>query len=158
MTTITSYEQHLRLIDEWALAIGRFIMTFSECEWFTHKIIEIAGTTEEQSKLQEYETEKRARIAEAIALRNLDQRESVLRTFQEFHSINGKRKLLAHNTPAVDVYVGASNDIREFRLGLCSFRNSQQTVDLTTVRTLTRKALETAGELLAMSQTLSGRQ
>lgn len=152
-TTVTSLEQYFALMDEWATEIGRFMMAFAECEWYTFQLITLAGTAEEQHSLNKLGVQDRADLARECALRSLQEHPDIARAFEQFATLNGRRKLIAHSTPMTQVY--ANGKTLKFSVEMRSARRSERSIALTELRALTRKARENAGELCSMMQALS---
>lgn len=155
MTEVTSLNHYIELQDKWALSIGRFMMVFAECEFYTFLIVEKNGTPAERKRVKQMEVKERAKCACECVLRHSPTKTTrVLRVFRTFESLNGMRKLIAHNTPMVHVYMNDAGD-SSFRVEMRSARNVKKTISLKQADNLTTKARKNAGDLLDLLQGIS---
>jgi hypothetical protein len=98
---------HEKLIDEWALAIGRFMVVFSSCEYWTYLFVETFGSKRLRESTKDLLLSARAPLAKSLVLDiglSPQMTERVDKAFSQLRSLAVTRNLVAHNGPMVHVY------------------------------------------------------
>ena len=97
------------------------------------------------------EIEKRMQSAQDGALRCLgkekEEEDRINKVFDQLRSLNGERKLIAHNTPMCHVYKRGVDEKVEFRLEMRSARNLEKSMTLQQIRKATENAKKNAEKL-----------
>lgn len=111
-TSVKDWDAHM---DEWALPVGRFMVSFTNLEFWTNLCIQVFGSFELRGACLELALEQRVKIAESLALKHAstdDQRQRVTALFVEVRRLAGQRNLVAHNPPMAHVYMSDQGDVR----------------------------------------------
>ena len=143
---ITEYN---RLIDEWALAIGRFLITFTDREYYIHLYLGALGSAELRSKSAHLNLAPRARVARKLILgRHLTDeiRKRVEVAFNTLTRLARTRNLIAHNGPMVHVYQN-SDGAFEIRHELRSARDPTKDITIPELEKLHAEAHDLNEEL-----------
>lgn len=130
--------------DEWALAIGRFIVAFASCEYWTYLYIRTYGSAREREEVDDQKLWKRLSVMEGVLLRlrlKPEIQERVDKTLKGFRAYTDSRNILAHNAPMVHIYVHEKTGEMQVRHELRSEKDLSKDV---TVEQLEREAAELA--------------
>ena len=123
-----SVEAWDKYTDEWALAIGRFIVAFAACEWWTHDLIQAFGTRHVADVCDDFQLGTRIGMAEAV-IRDLGlPKELQARAddaFKKLRDLVGPRNLVAHNPPMIVVSFD-DKGARQVGQDIVSIRNARK--------------------------------
>jgi len=112
--------------DEWALAIGRFLVSFTGCEYWTYQYIETFGSRTLREAVADLGLNSRSRVAHALLV-NLELVEHIQtrvdNAFVELKRLSEARNLVAHNGPMIHIYRNLETEEHEIRHELRSVRN-----------------------------------
>jgi hypothetical protein len=141
--------EHQKLMDEWALAIGRFMVQFSECEYFTYQYIYTFGGTKLREEVTYWNLEDRTKKArevvlaigliEAVEKRVIDACSKVL-------SLATTRNLVAHNGPMLHVYTNDEGKLL-LEIELRSQKDDSKSITIKRLDELTEQTRELVLEL-----------
>src|ERR1035441_310277 len=99
--------EHAHHMDEWALAIGRFLVAFTSCEFWTYQFIRTFGSQALRDAVADKSLRPRAAVAQAlvsdIGLKP-EVQARVDKVFAKLNELAAPRNLVAHNSPLVHVY------------------------------------------------------
>ena len=98
---------HEKLMDEWALAIGRFMVVFSSCEYWTHLFVETFGSKRLRDSTRDLMLRARAPLAKSLVLDiglTPEMTARVEKAFNNLGSLATTRNLVAHNGPMMHAY------------------------------------------------------
>lgn len=98
---------HAELMDEWALAIGRFLVSFTACEYWTYQYVRTFGSPALHDAVADLNLNPRAAIAHALVtdiglIAPVQSRVDV--AFAKLAELARPRNLVAHNGPLVNIY------------------------------------------------------
>lgn len=98
---------HQSLMDEWALAIGRFMVQFTECEYWTYQFIYTFGGAKLREDVANWNLEGRMKTAKEIVLaigliESVEKR--IVDVWSQVMHFAQTRNLVAHNGPMLHVY------------------------------------------------------
>jgi hypothetical protein len=136
-------------MDEWALAIGRFLVAFTSCEYWTYMFIRTYGSENLRDSVVDLMLKPRAAIAHALItdIGLLDQvQQRVDQAFSELNRLATPRNLVAHNSPMVHVYQDDKGGLF-VRHELRSARDESKDITVERLNELTAKARELDEEL-----------
>jgi hypothetical protein len=122
-----------RIRDGWALAIGRFLVAFAGCEFWTYVLIRNHGSKDEAAAVDDQPLWKRLSVLEAVFLRLRlvpEIRERAANAVAGIRKHTGTRNILAHNAPMVHVYRNEADGAMEIRHELRSARDSSKGVSV----------------------------
>lgn len=94
--------------DGWALAIGRFIVAFAGCEYWTYLFVRTYGTAAEREAINKQLLRERLTVLGKVVLRmhlTPEMQQQVNAATKRFRRLVPTRNILAHNAPMVRVYV-----------------------------------------------------
>lgn len=134
----------LRVRDEWALAIGRFIVGFAGCEYWTYLFIRNFGSEKQREDADRQPLWKRISVAHELLLGlglKTNVREQVDSAFARFRKLTTTRNVLAHNAPMVHVFLHEETGEMQVRHDLRSARDPSREV---TIKQLDAEATEAA--------------
>ena len=100
-------DQHQKLMDEWALAIGRFMVQFTSCEYWTYLFVETFGSKRLRAATGDLLLGARAPLAESLMLDIglvPDVHDRVGAAFSKLKGLAKTRNLVAHNGPLLHAY------------------------------------------------------
>ncbi|WP_336900807.1 hypothetical protein [Rhodoferax sp.] len=101
-------------LDEWALAIGRFLVAFSSCEYWTYQFIRTYGSENLRESISDLQLKARAAIAHALVTDiglTSEAQKRVDQAFAELSRLAKPRNLVAHNCPLVQLYKDERGEI-----------------------------------------------
>jgi hypothetical protein len=140
---------HQHVMDEWALAIGRFIVQFSECEYWTYAFIYTFGGAELRGEVAYWNLEDRTKkvkelvlaigLVEAIEKRFVDAWAKVMH-------LAVTRNLVAHNGPMLHVYSDKDGKLA-VHVELRSQKDDTRSITIKRLDELTEQARELVFEL-----------
>jgi hypothetical protein len=143
-------EDFNRLQDEWALAIGRFFVTFTSCEYWTYLFIETFGSARLREAVGPMNLSARTDLAQAL-LSDLELVDGIQArvdaAFASLRRLAGQRNVLAHNGPMAHVYRNDDSGELVVRHELRSARDPNKQVDLEDLRRLQAEAATLDEEL-----------
>lgn len=119
--------------DEWALAIGRFLVAFTGCEYWTYQYIETFSSKTLREAVTDLGLKPRSKLAYAILLdlglvKNIQDR--VEKAFAELERLSEARNLVAHNGPMIHVYKNLETKVYEIRHELRSAKNAKKEITI----------------------------
>lgn len=131
-----------RVRDEWALVIGRFMVAFASCEYWTYLYIYTFGSARLRDAVGDMQLSARTDIAHAllsdIGLTN-EMQERVDRAIARIRDLAKTRNMVAHNSPMVHVYKAEKGNKLEVRHELRSARDPGKDI---TIAALERRYVE----------------
>jgi len=140
---VTEMSDHM---DKWALAIGRFLVAFTSCEYWTYLFIRTYGSECLREATSDLHLKSRAAIAQAlvtdIGLTDEAQKR-VDKAFADLSRLAKPRNLVAHNSPLVQIYKD-EQDMLLVRHELRSARDESKgiTIELLAALTAECRALD----------------
>lgn len=99
--------EHQKLMDEWALAIGRFMVAFTACEFWTYLFVETFGSKRLRDATGDLMLGARAPLAESLVLDiglTPEVHAKVEAAFSRLKGLAKTRNLVAHNGPLLHAY------------------------------------------------------
>lgn len=133
---------HQELMDEWALAIGRFMVRFTSCEYWTYQFIRTFGSDRLREAAGELMLGARAPMAQALVLDIglvPDVHKRVEAAFSKLESLAKTRNLVAHNGPLIHVYLDKDDKV-ELMIELRSARDDSKSITIERLDELTDEA------------------
>lgn len=137
-----------RLVDEsrdqWALAIGRFLVAFTSCEYWTYLYVGTFGSEALREAVSSQNLGPRAAIARALVLDLRLEPDILARVelaFDRLSSLAAPRNLVAHNPPLFHIYSDDRGNV-EIRHELRSAKDPAKDVSIARLAELTEKALD----------------
>ncbi|OIT10472.1 hypothetical protein BL243_24395 [Ralstonia solanacearum] len=130
--------------DQWALAIGRFLVAFTSCEYWTYLYAGTFGSDALREAVSSQNLGPRAAIARALVLDlrlEPDIRARVEMAFDRLSSLATPRNLVAHNPPLFHMYSDDRGNVviqRELR----SAKDPAKDVSIARLAELTENALQ----------------
>lgn len=94
-------------MDEWAHAIGRFMVVFSSCEYWTYLFVETFGSKRLRESTKDLMLKARAPLAKSLVLDiglTPEMHKRVETAFSDLRSLAVTRNLVAHNGPMIHAY------------------------------------------------------
>ncbi len=107
-----------KLRDEWALAIGRFLVAFTSCEYWTYLYIGTFGSERLREAVTDMNLGRRIEIAHALVTDlglNEAPQARVDAAFEKLRKLSRPRNVVAHNGPMVRVYSNPETGALELR-------------------------------------------
>ena len=143
-------EELNRLRDGWALAIGRFLVAFTSCEYWTYLYIKTFDLERMHEAASSLNIKPRADIARALVF-NLAltdaMHDQVDAAFRKLAELSTQRNLIAHNGPMVHVYRDDDTGKLEVRHELRSARDPARGITIAELEGLYTEANELDQEL-----------
>lgn len=143
-------EELNKLRDGWALAIGRFLIAFTSCEYWTYLYIRTFGSERMREATSDLNIRPRADIALAplsdLKLTNSMQ-QRVDAVFKKLEGLSAKRNLIAHNGPMVHVYRDEKTGKHDVRHELRSARDPIKSITIADLEKLYTEANELDEEM-----------
>ncbi len=143
------YPEHQKKLDEWALAIGRFMVQFTSCEYWTYQYIKTFGSNRLRIATGDLMLKPRAQIAESLALEIglvPEMQERVQAAFKNLSKLATSRNLVAHNGPMMHVYANAEGELL-LEIELRSVKKDEQQLTIEQLNQLTAEARSLDEEL-----------
>jgi len=140
----TTMEEIEAVRDSWALAIGRFIVAFAGCEYWTYQFVWTYGNAAEKEAIGNQLLSKRLAVVERVILRmrlKAEVQERADATIARLRKLTTTRNLLAHNAPMVHVYRNEDTGALEVRHEL---RNATDLSSGATAEQIEKEAAEAA--------------
>lgn len=145
-----SLEEFNALQDKWALAIGRFLVAFTSCEYWTYLYIRTFGSARLREAVGDMNLAPRANLAHAL-VSDLELTEEMQRrvdvAFNKLDQLARRRNVVAHNGPMPHVYRNEVSGKLEIRHELRSARDAAKQVTIEELQRLQAEALELDEEL-----------
>lgn len=94
-------------VNQWALAIGQFLVAFTGCEYWTYAYVRTFGSEALHDAVANQNLAPRAAVARALVGDlglKLDIQKRVDAAFQELSDLAKPRNLVAHNPPMFHIY------------------------------------------------------
>lgn len=138
----TTVEELQRVRDGWALAIGRFMVAFAGCEYWTYQYIWTYGSAAESDVVGRQGLSQRLAVVKRVLLRmglKPEVQKRVTSVLQRLRKLTATRNVLAHNAPMVHVYRHEQTGAMEVRHEL---RNATDPSRGVTVAQLENEAAE----------------
>lgn len=145
-----SVEELDKVRDGWALAIGRFLVAFTSCEFWTYLYIQTFGSTRMREAVSDLSLAARSKIALALVsgIELTDEMQTRVNTaFSELDRLAKRRNLVAHNGPMVHVYRHTESGALEVRHELRSARDETKDMTIPELERLHVEASELDQEL-----------
>jgi hypothetical protein len=143
-------EELNKLRDGWALAIGRFLIAFTSCEYWTYLYIRTFGSERMREATSDLNIRPRADIALAL-LSDLKLTNSMQHrvdaAFKKLEGLSVKRNLIAHNSPMVHVYRDEKTGKPDVRHELRSARDPIKSITIAELEKLYTEANELDEEM-----------
>lgn len=102
-----SLEEHKKQLDDWSLAIGRLLVAFTSCEFWTYLYVKTFGSNRQYKDATRMNLRPRTKLARKV-VSNIDLvkhvQERVDAAFNKLSILARSRNLIAHNGPMVHVY------------------------------------------------------
>lgn len=137
------------ITDQWAIAIGRFLVAFNACEYWTYQYARTFGSQALRDAIADQGLPPRIAIARAllIDLGLIEPMQArVDRAFDSLARLAKTRNLVAHNAPVLNVYRSTEGRL-EMRFELQSARDPNKEVTQDHLATLAQEAWELDQEL-----------
>ncbi len=153
-TSVKDWDANL---DEWALPVGRFMVSFSNLEFWTNLLIQVFGSFELRGACLDLGLEQRVKIAESLAIKRAatdGQRKRVTSLFVEVRRLAGQRNLVAHNPPMAHVYMNDKGDVRVAK-ELRSMRKHERHVTKRELAALHKAAIAAGSDMHELLKELS---
>jgi hypothetical protein len=143
-------EELNKLRDGWALAIGRFLVVFTSCEYWTYLYIRTFGSERMREATSDLNISSRSDIAHAL-LSDLGltdpMQNRVDAAFKKLSGLSKHRNLIAHNGPMLHVYRDEKTGKYEVRHELRSARDLTKSITIAELEKLYSEANELDDEL-----------
>lgn len=139
--TIPSTE-HQEVLDKWALAIGRFMVHFTGCEYWTYQYIKTFGSDRLRETAGELMLSARGPMAKALVLDIglvPDIHTRVEAAFSKLDELAKSRNLVAHNGPLIHAYLDKSDEL-DLMIELRSARDESKSISIQRLDELTDEA------------------
>lgn len=138
------------LQDKWALAIGRFLVAFTSCEYWTYLYIYTFGSARLREAVGDMNLAPRANLAHALVsdlelIEEVQQR--VDAAFSELERLARRRNIVAHNGPMTHAYRDKVSGKLEIQFELRSAKDPAKQVTIEELKRLQAEALELDEEL-----------
>ncbi|TDP73115.1 hypothetical protein [Roseateles toxinivorans] len=134
--------EHQKLMDEWALAIGRFMVAFTSCEYWTYLFVETFGSKRLRDATGDLMLGARAPLAKSLVLDiGLidDVHKRVEDAFSRLKGLAGTRNLVAHNGPLLHAYRDQDGKLL-LLIELRSARDEEKSITIKRLDELTAEA------------------
>lgn len=159
-----SDEEWERLTDQWAIAIGRFLVAFARCEHWTNYLIALLHSAPLQDAVVTLNISPRIDIALALIESSRFDPKLVVRAtkaFADLRKLSGPRNLVAHNPPIISVSITPSGQ-HVGRHVLQSARDPSKNIEIPELERHTRAARDLGQEIteiyILMREELGARQ
>lgn len=122
--------------------MGRFILAFASCEYWTYRYIRTYGSSREREDVDDQKLWKRLSVMEGVLLRlrlKPETQERLDQTLKGIRACTDSRNILAHNAPMVHLYVHEDTGETEVRHELRSAKDPSKGI---TVAQLEKEAAE----------------
>jgi hypothetical protein len=139
-----------KLLDGWALAIGRFLVVFTSCEYWTYLYIRTFGSERVREAAGGMNLGPRAELAHALVSDiglNEETQKRVDAAFDTLKRLATKRNLVAHNGPMVQIYKNATSGALEIRHELRSAKDPAKDITIEELERLHGDAVKLDEEL-----------
>jgi len=134
--------EHQKLMDEWALAIGRFMVRFNNCEYWTYQYVKTFGSDRLREAAGELMLGARVPMAQALVLDIglvPDVHKRIEAAFSKLDGLAKMRNLVAHNGPLIHVY-REKDDKMKLMIELRSARDDSKSITIKRLDELTAEA------------------
>lgn len=145
------YTKHQEMMDEWALAIGRVMVQFTSCEYWTYQYIKTFGSDRLSRATSDLMLNSRAPVAESLVLEIglvPEMRNRVQAAFKKLKGLASSRNLVAHNGPMMHVYTNAEGQLL-LQIELRSSKDEEKQITIERLNQLSAEA-RTLDEELAL--------
>ena len=137
--------------DDWALAIGRFIMAFAGLEDLTWRYVRTFGSPRVAKATERSQLAPRAKLALALVLDRgvsggLEER--LRAAFDEISSLAGERNIVAHNGLNFEIYL--TDDDQQVKVVACLQSPGGKEVKYVDLEHLTARAKHVSIQLIKM--------
>lgn len=137
--------EYEKLMDEWALAIGRFMVVFTACEFWTYHFIYTFGSARMREAVGDMMLNGRAPLAEAVTLDIglvPDTEKRVKDAFSKLKGLAVTRNLVAHNGPLLHPMRHRETGELFLSVELRSARDYDKSITVKQLADLTKQARE----------------
>jgi hypothetical protein len=129
-------------MDEWALAIGRFLLAFTACEGWTYLFVKTFGSEALREAVADQLLKPRIAVARAVLIDygiNEAMQARVDAAFSKIEKLSGPRNIVAHNGLMFNVYEDGQGRV-DIRHELVSQRDPTKDITVERLRQLTVEA------------------
>lgn len=136
--------EHAHHMDEWALSIGRFLVAFTSCEFWTYQFIRTFGSQALHDAVADQSLKPRTAIAQALISDiglTPEVQVRVDEAFVKLRQLVASRNLVAHNPPLVHVYTDKNGNVF-VRHELRSAKDESKDIGMERLVMLTKEARE----------------
>lgn len=131
-----------KLMDQWAFAIGGFMVQFTSCEYWTYQYIKTFGSDRLRETAGELMLAARASMAQALVLDIglvPDVHKRVEAAFSKLDGLAKTRNLVAHNGPLIHAYRDKDDKVK-LMIELRSARDDGKSITIKRLGELTAEA------------------
>lgn len=158
MEATTSPETYVEVLGEWPIAVGRFVLAFSSCEYWTYIYLEGLGGASVRAGLANSKLSvRRGRILQLARTRAVS--EDISRDLRvalaKLGKLAKKRNLAAHNSPMAHVFENVKTGELEVRFEVRGANNPALQVTLESLAAWFRDAVTLDHELALLAGRLS---
>lgn len=128
-----SLEERAKQLDGWSLAVGRFLIAFTSCEFWTHLYIKTFGSERLHDAAAKMNLAPRANLAYALVsdiglVKQVQAR--VDAAFAKLRKLSVPRNVIAHNAPMMHIYRDSGSGKIEVRHELRSARDPSKGITI----------------------------
>mgnify|MGYP006152231641 CR=1 FL=1 len=158
MEATLSPETYLEMLGDWPAAVGRFVLAFSSCEYWTYVYLQQLGTRSVRAELANSKLSVRVeRILKLARERGVaqDLYAELCSVSKRLRSLAKQRNFAAHNAPMAHVFESIDTGQLEIRFEIRGVNNSERLVTKDALQAWFKDAVALENDLALLAGCIS---
>lgn len=158
MDATVSPETYVEMLGDWPAAVGRFVLAFSSCEYWTYVYLQQLGSRSVRAELANSKLSVRlGRILQLSGSRKVpeDVHAQICSACKQLRSLARRRNLAAHNAPMAHVFENQGTGDLVVRFEIRGANNPELQVTLESLQSWFKDAVALDHELALLAGRIS---